>query len=294
MLHSRSIGSVLQHGRQGWLSHQEQAAYYILEVEDNKKEYFHSVLDKFIDEYLITPRPDDEDECSSPDDDNDFVRNYSLCVLKYFFIFLDIKDAVKEGNDERLDTLHKELLWHFKSGPGHNTHAIEMLISIVQNEVFLSEAEAHQSTWASTASWVGGPGKNIEIDILQECRNKDIKKKIKVMGANKTNKAIDRSSRSSGGERQTVDNFEKQVNRGVHSSSHTHRSSDTDESKLLADLPPLKPFSFEPNRKHDSFPDIMPDPLATLDELKYNKWVAQHKKNLLLDAPLGNDKEDEP
>ena len=43
--------------------------------------------------------------------------------------------------------------------------------------------------WASTANWRGGPGKNVEIDILQENRNCDIKKEIKVMGANKTDKA---------------------------------------------------------------------------------------------------------
>lgn len=114
----------------------------------------------------------------------------SLCLLKYFFIFLDLKDAVKEGNGARLVTLHKELLPHFKSLGGFNSYAIEMLISIVQNEVFVLEAEAYQCIWASTANWRGGPGKNVEIDILQENRNRDIKKEIKLMGANKTNKAI--------------------------------------------------------------------------------------------------------
>ena len=29
---------------------------------------------------------------------------------------------------------------------GHNTYAIEMLINVIQNEVFLSEAEAYQCT----------------------------------------------------------------------------------------------------------------------------------------------------
>lgn len=51
---------------------------------------------------------------------------------------------------------------------------------------------------AATANWKGGPGKNIEIDILQENRNKDIKKEIRRIGANKTDKAIDRASRAAG------------------------------------------------------------------------------------------------
>ena len=67
--------------------------------------------------------------------------------------------------------------------PGFNAYAIEMFINIVQNEVLLSEAESHQSTWAATANWKGGSGKNIEIDILQENRNKDIKGDIRAMGA---------------------------------------------------------------------------------------------------------------
>ena len=39
------------------------------------------------------------------------------------------------------------------------------------------------------------------IDLLQENRSKDIEKSIKTMGLITTDKAIDRSSRASGGER---------------------------------------------------------------------------------------------
>ena len=265
--------------------------YHILDVGDHKRQYFHSVLDKFIDHFLLLPSPvPNGDEDFNPEED--FVSNYSLCLLKYFFILVDFKDAVKEGNGERLATLHKVLLPHFKSLPGFNAYAIEMLISIIQNEVFLSDAEAHNCTWASTANWKGGVGKNIEIDLFQENRNRDLKKEIKSMGANKTDKAIDRSSRASGGERQTVENFDNQVNRGIQASSHGHQSSDADEMKVLADLRVLKPFNTVPGRKHDSFQDIMGDPLATLNEAELEKWLRRHKRNLLLDAPMFNDEDE--
>ena len=93
---------------------------------------------------------------------------------------------------------------------------------------------------------------------------------------------------------QRVQNFDHQVNRDVHSSSHSHRSSATDEAKVIADLSLLKPFSFVPNRKHDSLKDILADPLATLDEQELNQWLSCDKKNLLLDAPSGNDDDDDP
>lgn len=174
--------------------------YYVLDVGDNKEQYYNSVLDKFISEFLFTA-PTNENEESCPDD-QDLVRNYSLCLLKYFFLFNDFKDAVKEGNGERLATLHKQL--HFKALSGFNAYAIEMLISIVQNEAFLSEAEAHQCMWASTVNWKGGASKNIEIDLLQKNMNKDIKKSIKGMGANKTDKAIENASCAAGGQHKVV------------------------------------------------------------------------------------------
>ena len=102
--------------------------YHVLDVGNNKKGYYHSVLDKFIDEFLIIPAPD-IDEGSS--DNDDFVRNYSMCLLRYFFAYADLKDAVKEGNCKRLGTLHKQLVPLFKSMPGFNTFAIEMFINIV-------------------------------------------------------------------------------------------------------------------------------------------------------------------
>ena len=165
-------------------------------VEEMEKEeiekYFEVVINEFIDEFLLGKVTDNDS------DNNDFVRNYSICLVQYFFILHDIKDAVHEGNGERLATLHKQLLLHFKSVPGFNTYAIEMLINIVQNKLFLSPAQSHQCIWASTANWKGGAKRNIEIDLLQENRNKDLKNLIKGMGANKTDKAIDTMSRAVG------------------------------------------------------------------------------------------------
>ena len=75
--------------------------------------------------------------------------------------------------------------------------------------------------------------------------------------------------------------------------SHSHKSSATDEGKILRDLCDLKPFTTVPNRKHDSFPDIVDDPLSTLKEEEFDKWVARHRKNLLLDAPFEQEAEEE-
>jgi hypothetical protein len=134
------------------------------------------------------------------------------------------------------------LLIHFFT-TGFNEFAIEMLINILQCKVLLLEADAYHRQWAATINWSGGAGKNIEIDLFQENMNAEMKKLIKSMGANKSDKAITRASKASGGVSKVVESFEKQVNLHRSSSTHSHKSSDNDERLILADLRALKPFN---------------------------------------------------
>ena len=56
------------------------------------------------------------------------------------------------------------------------------------------------------------------------------------MGANKTEKAISRASKASGGVCKVVEAFESQVNIEKKSSSHSHRSLSEDEKLISRDL----------------------------------------------------------
>ena len=58
-------------------------------------------------------------------------------------------------------TLHKVLLPYFKSLPGFNAYAMEMLMHTAYGPL----QQIGNEVW----------GKNIEIDLLQENRNKDIR-----------------------------------------------------------------------------------------------------------------------
>ena len=146
----------------------------------------------------------------------------------------------------------------------------------------LSPAEAHQCKWAGLANWKGCRNKNIEIDLLQENRNKDVKGLIQLMGANRTEKAIDRVSRVAGGVRKIVDVFEDQALMKPKSSAHSHKPSIEDEKKILADLRKLKPFSETPWRFHKSFVGIPSDPLENLDEGKFCTWLQRHQGNIAI------------
>ena len=259
---------------------------------EQKKEYVLTVLDKFLEEYvsLEIPTCDEEDVDDDCGDDDDGILNYGVNLLSSFMVLLDCKSAVASGNGEHLALVQKQMLYHFSSVSGYNSYAIEMLISTIQNEVLLSAAEAHQCKWAALVNWKGGENKNIEIDLLQENRNKDIKGLIQLMGANKTEKAIQRMSKAAGGVSKIVDVFEDQALIKPKSSVHSHRSSLEDEKKISSDLKKLKPFShtFLP-RSHASFTGISSNPLEDFNEPKFGEWLQRHQKNIAVHFPTIDD-----
>ena len=71
-----------------------------------------------------------------------------------------------------------------------------MMVNVLQSEVLLSEREAHRAIWSQTVNWKGEESKNVEPDLMQENQNNEHKAGIKTMGANKTRKAIETSTRS--------------------------------------------------------------------------------------------------
>jgi hypothetical protein len=244
---------------------------YVLR-EEYQKEYIINILDKFLDEYVF----------SEDNDDTDGVWCYGVNLLRSFMLLADFKDAVASGNGDYLSTLRKQLLVHFFSTPGFNEFAIEMFVNILQCEVLLSEMEAYNCKWAATVNWKGGAGNNIEIDLFQENRNCEMKKLITAMGANKTEKAIGRASKASGGVTKIVESFEKQAKMHQKSTVHSHKSAADDEQLISKDLRALRPFKKEDGRNFESFVDISYSPVQSFDEAKFKEWVKRHKNNILM------------
>ncbi|CAB4011884.1 Hypothetical predicted protein [Paramuricea clavata] len=141
------------------------------------------------------------------------------------------------------------------------------------NEVLLTEQEAHQFIWSATTKWI-----DLQIDVLQENRNKDLKKLIKGMGGNKTDKSIDWASRAVGGIQQSVENLNAETIKQAVSGTHSHQPSVSDELEIMKDLRKLRTFSTEPGRAHSSFPSISADPLATLINEEFEYWLKRHKQ----------------
>ena len=111
-------------------------------------------------------------------------------ALRIILPALSYEEALVECNLKTLKGRREDMLLYFSSVSGFYSYAIEMLISTIQNAVLLSPVESHQCKWAALANWKGGRNKNIEIDLLQENRNKGIKGPIHLMGQTRPRKPL--------------------------------------------------------------------------------------------------------
>ena len=118
-------------------------------VED-KKRYFYSVFEKFIDEYLLQKNVTANGE--------DYVSNYAMCYIFLTILILQLKDTAAEADGDRNLINQKLLLSVFKSMGAYSKYAIEMFVSIAQIECMLTSRMSEEFKWGFFVSWRGGAG----------------------------------------------------------------------------------------------------------------------------------------
>ena len=171
--------------------------YAFMSLKEHRQRYFEDTLDKFIYKFVIgdddiavvQSQPVDNQQASVTDgdatEDNsrprpvDKVKYYSRNILQYFFVLEDFRDAVREGDGKRMAQIQKDFLLYFKTDRSFNAYAIEMMVNVLQNEVLLSEREAHRAIWSQTVNWKGGESKNVEADLMQENQTMSTKQELK-------------------------------------------------------------------------------------------------------------------
>ena len=198
-------------------------------------------------------------------------------------VLLHCKEAVASGDGEHLGLIQKQMLLYFSSVSGFNSYAIEMLISTIQNAVLLSAVESHQCKWAALANWKGGRNKNIEIDLLQENRNKGIKGLIHLMGQTRPRKPLTELAEQQ--ECVKLLMYLKHMHHLEEGHLLTHTCRLPMMTQGLCCWQKVQPFSQIPGRSHKSFMGISSDPLKNLDEEKFCEWLKSHQKNIPVHFP---------
>ena len=116
---------------------------------------------------------------------------YACSVLSDGLLLMEFRDAIHEGDGERLMRCWKLMMTYFFSS-GHRKYALEAFnlqaaINATQHEFPRLAQDLIQSRFINTH---GGAGRNIPTDLFMEHLNRTLKDYMKGLGANISEKAI--------------------------------------------------------------------------------------------------------
>lgn len=132
-------------------------------------------------------------------------------------------------------------------------YAIEAFRLLYQHDYQLPPRQATQLLYSRFVNVSGLPGRNICADLHMEHLNAAGKGCIKGLGANKTEEAIQRSTRALGTIVPVLEQFDGENNMTASSGAHKRASTEKDLSIIVRELQKSKVFDTIPGRKHSSF-----------------------------------------
>ena len=227
-----------------------------------------TITERLVDQYVDVGYNDSLASLS----ETDMIRLYASQVLSLGSLYLEFKDAIKEGDGLRVLRCYRYLLPIFKSS-GRKNYSIESLNLLVQHDYTLSERQAHELIWSRFINTHGHPGRNIPNDLHCEHLNRLCKTAVKGLGANKTQQCITRVARAIGTIAPVLDNFDSDNGVIGHSSAHKVSNSDKDVKSVVTELLKNEVFQRIPGRYHPSFtkPRV---PLHAKSEKEIVDWIS--------------------
>lgn len=201
------------------------------------------------------------------------MTNYGLWVIHFGLLLMQMNDTEREGDGERAMRNNKLLLLVFRTGKHAKKYAFEMLRMISKVKFQLTQQMAARNIHGRFVNWKSGMGRNCANDLKQEHLVKFTKKLVKGMGAQKTEKAINRASRAAGGLQYIVENFDEVTGIQPESTAHTYKNAESDIIDMIKIINKEKVFQAIPGRAHPTFAKIPKSLLDTLDIAKMEKWM---------------------
>jgi len=232
------------------------------------------LLEKHVTTSLSCPH---HTENFNPNTSDDGVYEYACCVLSLALFMFEFRDAVKEGDGERVYCVWKYLLLLFRES-GRTKYALEALNLHLQH-YGLPPHLAFEITWSRFVNAKGGKGRNIPCDLHMEHLNRALKTSILGLGANITEKSVTRSAKCLRTVVEVCDNFDNANDIHAQSSSHCAASAKKDIDAIVNELSKKsKVFAEVTSRTHRSFRNCRRNRFGTIDWTKLTEWFDAKKK----------------
>ena len=132
----------------------------------------------------------DEPSDTCVDDKEDSLYNYHRGKLIFGLFMLDLSDAIREGDGQRLMNLYKIGLIFFNFH-GSTKYFYTTLLLLVKIHAILPEGQAFRLIWNRFFNKHGWKGRNIPLDLRLEHLNNFLKACLKVLGAIPTLRACE-------------------------------------------------------------------------------------------------------
>lgn len=219
--------------------------------------------------YTVKDKPDD-------------MYNYNSFIISDGLFFLNFLDSIAEGDGLRLMRQYKLLLLYCKSDGEHSTkYSLECLYQFFLIYALLSPRDAERFIWNRTVNNSGGKGKNIPLDLDTEHSNNFLKRAIKNLGPNLTERSVNRICHSEKGVRGLFHTVDTSIQQHLDSGKHSSPSLDRDLSELIKRLDTNQAMQEQPDgRSYDIFNNFQRNPFHNLDASNLYKWINGHKKNV--------------
>ena len=217
----------------------------------------------------------DIDYPSSANKDDDHVRAYGKEVLSLGLLFMEFKDAIREGDGERIIRCWRYFLPLFKCADRKN-YSVEAFNLLFEYEYAMTERMKQQLVWERTINVRGKPGRNVPMDLHMEHINKHCKQSMGNLGSNISEKSVSRIGRCIGELMQVTHQFDAVNKVREDSGHHPTRTVAQDIRKLLAQLhTETKVFDYVRGRKHSTFKKMQVNMTRGLKVTKLKEWMDQ-------------------
>ena len=235
---------------------------------EERKKIFSLVCHKIVNTYTNFKF----DWLSPPEPSVDGMYAYAVEVLSLGLFYLSFKDAIRHGNGLQVLRCWKYFIPIFKAS-GRTNYSIEAFITLYQYYFTLSPRQSHQLIWSRFVNTRGQPDHNIECDLHMEHLNRLCKNAIKGMGANKTEKAIQRAAKAIGKTSAVVDNFNRISKLSPTSNKHSSPNVSKDRDLIIKELVDNKVFKVFVGREHKSFKKIRNSIMTEGSESQLKEWI---------------------
>ena len=225
--------------------------------------FIHKIASEIVDRCTLI------DSCRQIVESKDGVYNYTRVLGHYCGLVTEFRDALAEGDGERVYRCWRLMLPHFKS-TGRTKYSLEAKVRAIA-----SPRLAHQVKWDRFVNTHGGLGRNIPCDLYNEHVVRLVKDIIGNMGANLTENALQRAARSITTLDAVCEQFDSQSKVPVKTSAHATRDDTTDITKVVKTIQDNDLLNIIQGRSHRTFAKIRLNPLWNWDRIETLEWISK-------------------